>query len=174
MTAAAPYAIRPARPADEEALAVLDREGWSTAHAVTPRPLPPYAPFFDRAHPPEQFLVAELPGRGPEPEARVVGYVRLAPPTGLPSNAHVRQIQGLLVAASARGLGIARALVDAACVRAREEGVERVTLRVLGHNRPARRLYAAAGFAVEGVLPGEFLLDGEYVDDVLMGRRVTG
>ncbi|MBW8802021.1 MAG: GNAT family N-acetyltransferase, partial [Streptomyces sp.] len=28
------------------------------------------------------------------------------------------------------------------------------------------------GFAVEGVLPEEFLLAGEYVDDVLMGRRL--
>ncbi|MGO4421815.1 GNAT family N-acetyltransferase, partial [Streptomyces sp. MCAF7] len=25
---------------------------------------------------------------------------------------------------------------------------------------------------VEGVLPGEFLLEGEYVDDVLMGRAL--
>jgi hypothetical protein len=25
---------------------------------------------------------------------------------------------------------------------------------------------------VEGVLPEEFLLDGQYVDDVLMGRRL--
>ncbi|GAA3366001.1 hypothetical protein GCM10017744_071030 [Streptomyces antimycoticus] len=48
----------------------------------------------------------------------------------------------------------------------------RITLRVLGHNTPARRLYASEGFAVEGVLPGEFLLAGEYVDDVLMGRSL--
>ena len=44
-----------------------------------------------------------------------------------------------------------------------------LTLRVLGHNTPARKLYETEGFAVEGVLPGEFLLEGVYVDDVLMG-----
>lgn len=52
------------------------------------------------------------------------------------------------------------------------QGAVRVTLRVLGHNTPARRLYEAAGFTVEGVLPGEFLLDGVHVDDVCMGRGV--
>ncbi|NUR65391.1 MAG: GNAT family N-acetyltransferase, partial [Streptomyces sp.] len=49
-------------------------------------------------------------------------------------------------------------------------GARRLTLRVLGHNTPARRLYESEGFVVEGVLPEEFLLDGEYVDDVFMGR----
>lgn len=43
---------------------------------------------------------------------------------------------------------------------------------MLGHNTPARKLYEAEGFAVEGVLPEEFLLDGKYVDDVLMGRAL--
>ncbi len=41
---------------------------------------------------------------------------------------------------------------------------------MLGHNTPARKLYEAEGFEIEGVLPGEFLLDGVFVDDVLMGR----
>ncbi|WP_143674119.1 GNAT family N-acetyltransferase, partial [Streptomyces caniscabiei] len=45
-------------------------------------------------------------------------------------------------------------------------------LRVLGHNTPARKLYESEGFVVEGVLPEEFLIDGAYVDDVLMGRRL--
>ncbi|NED74569.1 GNAT family N-acetyltransferase, partial [Streptomyces sp. SID9944] len=55
---------------------------------------------------------------------------------------------------------------------ARRQGARRITLRVLGHNTPARRLYESEGYAVEGVLPGEFLLEGAYVDDVLMGRLV--
>lgn len=129
-----------------------------------PPPRPPHPPFFDEAHLPAHHLVAEMPGRGP------VGYIRLVPPTDLESNAHVRQIQGLVVDPAARGCGVARALLDAACERARGQGARRVTLRVLGHNTPARELYAAAGFVVEGVLRGEFELDGEYRDDVLMGR----
>jgi RimJ/RimL family protein N-acetyltransferase len=43
---------------------------------------------------------------------------------------------------------------------------------VLSSNAPARRLYESVGFAVEGVLHGEFHLEGVYVDDVMMARRV--
>ncbi|WP_143650286.1 GNAT family N-acetyltransferase, partial [Streptomyces tricolor] len=76
------------------------------------------------------------------------------------------------VADEARGRGIGRALVRAAVAEARRRGARRLTLRVLAHNTPARSLYEAEGFAVEGVLPGEFLIDGRYVDDVCMGRSL--
>ncbi|MEW2575493.1 GNAT family N-acetyltransferase [Streptomyces syringium] len=160
--------IRPATHADDEELAALDRRAWSPLHAVQPRPRPPYEPFFDARHPPEQILVAESESAAP----RLVGYLRLAPATRLVCNAHVRQIQGLVVDDRFRGRGIARAMLRAACAEARRQGARRVTLRVLGHNAPARALYASEGFAVEGVLPGEFLLEGAYVDDVLMGRAL--
>lgn len=38
---------------------------------------------------------------------------------------------------------------------------------MIAPNAPARALYEACGFTVEGVQRGEFLLDGRYVDDVL-------
>lgn len=157
--------IRTARPGDEEELARLDRATWSTLHAVTPRPQPPYNPFFDERHLPEDYLVAVLDGR-------VVGYIRLAFPTPLASNAHVRQIQGLAVADEARGQGVGRWLVRAAVEEARRRGARRLTLRVLGHNAPARKLYESEGFVVEGVMPEEFFVGGVYVDDVVMGRSL--
>ncbi|MGW3207817.1 N-acetyltransferase family protein [Streptomyces sp. NPDC001135] len=159
-----PY-IRTAVADDAEELAVLDRATWSTLHAVSPQPQPPYSPFFDERHVPGDYLVAEA-------EGRLVGYVRIARPTPLATNAHVLQIQGLAVADEARGQGVGRALIRAAVEEARRRGARRLSLRVLGHNAPARALYESEGFAVEGVQPGEFLLDGAYVDDVLMGRRL--
>ncbi|MYX13276.1 GNAT family N-acetyltransferase [Streptomyces sp. SID8374] len=177
--------VRPALPADEEALGALDRSTWSTLHAVVPQPRPPYDPFFDERHRPEDLLVAEAategeaePGSGSGAAAeagatRIAGYIRLVPPTPLACNAHVRQIQGLAVAAWARGAGVGRTLLRAACAEARRQGANRITLRVLGHNTPARALYASEGFAVEGVLSGEFFLHGRYVDDVLMGRSLA-
>ncbi|MFF3175170.1 GNAT family N-acetyltransferase [Streptomyces sp. NPDC057900] len=165
------HSVRHSVPSDEAALGELDRATWSTLHAVSPRPQPPYAPFFDDAHRPPDFLVAEVPdGTG---GTRLAGYTRLVPPTPLACNTHVRQIQGLAVADWARGRGIARALLRAAMAAAREQGANRMTLRVLGHNAPARALYASEGFVVEGVLPGEFFLAGRYVDDVLMGRSLA-
>ncbi|MGW4234362.1 N-acetyltransferase family protein [Streptomyces sp. NPDC004980] len=163
--------VRTAAQADGSTLGELDRATWSTLHAVQPRPQPPYEPFFDERHRPEDFLVAEaVTGAGVE---RIAGYLRLARPTPLACNAHVRQIQGLAVAEWARGSGIARALLRASYTEARRQGAGRLTLRVLGHNAPARALYASEGFAVEGVLPGEFFLHGRYVDDVLMGRALA-
>ncbi|GAA2490445.1 GNAT family N-acetyltransferase [Streptomyces thermolineatus] len=158
--------IRPARAEDDRELAELDRRCWSWLHAVLP-PSPEGSPFFRNPGDHEDFLVAEADGRP-------AGYLKLVPPTPLECNRHVLQIQGLAVDTAVRGRGVGRALLDAAARRARERGAVRLTLRVLGHNAPARRLYEAAGFSVEGVLPGEFLLDGKYVDDVLMGRRLDG
>ncbi|MET9828693.1 GNAT family N-acetyltransferase [Streptomyces sp. NPDC006385] len=160
-----PPRIRAALPDDAEELSRLDRLTWSPLHAVTPPPQPQYRPFFDERHVPDDYLVAEL-------DRRVVGYICLAFATPLASNAHVRQIQGLAVADEARGRGVGRALIRAAVEEARRRGARRLTLRVLGHNTPARKLYESEGFVVEGVLPEEFFVGGAYVDDVFMGRSV--
>ncbi|MFD4990220.1 GNAT family N-acetyltransferase [Streptomyces sp. NPDC058374] len=154
--------IRLARPADGEALAGIDFTTWSPLHAVTERPEAPASPFFDGHRDPSDHLVAQS---GPE----ILGYAVLRCPVPLPAFAHVRQIQGLAVREEARGQGVARALLRACAADARRQGARRLTLRVLGHNTPARTLYASEGFRVEGVLPGEVFVGGEYVDDVLMG-----
>ncbi|MFD7299181.1 GNAT family N-acetyltransferase [Streptomyces sp. NPDC059897] len=154
--------IRFAVPEDAAALDRLDRDTWSYLHAVQPLPPEP-SPFFNERFGPRDHLVAELDGRA-------VGYVRLGLPTPLESTAHVRQILGLTVAEAARRRGVGQALVRGAIELARRQGARRITLRVLGHNTPARKLYEAEGFVVEGVLPEEIQLDGAYVDDVLMGQ----
>jgi ribosomal protein S18 acetylase RimI-like enzyme len=156
------FRIRPAVRADEVALIELDRRTWAPDNAITPIPEEGSA-FFDHWHLPEQFLVAERDGR-------LVGFVRVVQPVPVQSGAHVRQIQGLAVDPTERRRGLGRTLLYAALDEARRQGAQRITLRVLSVNTPARRLYESQGFVVEGVLPREFLIDGVYVDDVLMGR----
>ncbi len=158
-----PTTIRAATTADGPPLVALDRATWSTENAVAPLP-PADTDFFARRRP-EDVLVAEDGGR-------VVGFVVLGPPTPLEANRHVLHVQGLAVDPSCRGRGIARALLDAAGEEATRRGARKLGLRVLGGNAPARALYASAGFEVEGVLREEFRLDGRYVDDVLMARRL--
>lgn len=155
--------IRAARLEDEPELVALDRANWSTL--VSPAPLPDEGkPFFDERCRPENVLVAVRGGS-------IVGYVRVDGGS-IPASDHVAHVNGLVVAGSERRQGIGRALMEEAMGQLRAKGRRRMTLRVLGHNVGARRLYGACGFVVEGVLRGEFFLDGNYVDDVLMARDI--
>jgi ribosomal protein S18 acetylase RimI-like enzyme len=159
-------AIRAATAADDPALAALDQLTWSWASSPAPAPPPGTRFFAPGAGRPEDVLVAESAGA-------VVGYLHLAPPTPVPSNRHVLMIRGLVVDPARRGEGIGRRLVDAAVAEARARSARRITVRVLAPNTAARGLYETAGFVVEGVLRAEFLLEGRYVDDVLMALDLS-
>jgi len=125
-------------------------------------PAPPAGtPFFGVHTTPADVLVAVVDGA-------IVGYVTIKPATELQASDHVLHISGLAVDDAVQRRGIGRALMDGAIAEARRRRARRLTLRVLGPNTAARRLYEACGFEVEGVLRGEFHLDGEDVDDVLM------
>jgi ribosomal protein S18 acetylase RimI-like enzyme len=159
--------IRPARLADQAALIELDAIAWSpeSGFPSTIAPDQRAATFFDDNNPPEVFLVAELDGR-------VVGYIRFKPPTKLPENAHVIQVQGLAVHPDARRRGAAAGLLDAAEETLRERGIRKLTLRVLGTNESAIRLYERQGFVREGTLRDEFCINGRFVDDVMMAKQL--
>ncbi len=111
------------------------------------------------------MLVAEVDGA-------VAGYISIRPATELQASSHVQHVTGLAVAPALQGRGVGRALVEAAAAEAGRRGARRLTLRVLGPNSAARRLYDSCGFVVEGVLRGEFHVDGEDIDDVLMARTL--
>ena len=155
---------RVAREADDEALIAIDKQTWDSGASPSPKP-DPMPPFFSKRDPAD-VLVAEADGV-------VAGYAGLRSNASMPSHAHVIEINGLGVDPALSGRGVGAALVEAAVDEARRRGARKVTLRVLGHNGPARRLYARCGFVEEGVLREEFLLDGRYVDDILMARMLT-
>ena len=158
--------VRPARAGDERALVTLDRATWTTLTSPAPPPPQPDWSFFSERVEIRDVLVAVV-------DDEVAGYVRLGRATPLAASNHVVTIAGLAVDPSRQRQGVGRALLDAAAAEARACGARRLTLRVLSHNEPARRLYERAGFVVEGVLCGEFFLDGEYADDVLMALDLT-
>ena len=157
--------IRRARNEDDAALQAIEVATFSWL-AMPAGPPDPAARFFTDGDDPGDVLVAELD--------RVVGYVRLRHPSRLPAGRHVLQINGIGVDPAYRRRGIARALLDAAIDESRSRGARKLTLRVFAPNVAAVGLYESAGFEVEGVLRGEFLLEGEYVDDVLMALDLTG
>lgn len=157
--------VRRATPADDRALNQLDAIAWSAESGFPSAQATPGASFFDDRNPPEIHLVAEVDGE-------VAGYIRLKPPTTLPENQHVIQISGLAVAPAKRQRGIAAALLAAAEAQVTAAGAGKLSLRVFGSNERAIRLYQRAGFEREGTLRGEFLINGAFVDDVLMAKAL--
>ncbi|MEU4248319.1 GNAT family N-acetyltransferase [Amycolatopsis sp. NPDC026612] len=83
-----------------------------------------------------------------EQDGAVAGYVRLGEGFGIPAHRHVLVVDGLAVDPDRQRLGIAPP-------------------------RRGRRVYERCGFVTEGVLRGEFRIDGEDVDDVLMARSLA-
>jgi ribosomal protein S18 acetylase RimI-like enzyme len=162
-------AVRVARPEDEDALTRLDAAAWTPASgfpSVAERVNDPFFTFFTDDSPPGAHLVAELDGR-------LAGYIRLNPVTPLRENTHVLGIVGLAVAPGDRRRGVASALLAAAEQHARARGSRKLSLRVLGTNETAMRLYERHGFVLEGTLRDEFRIDGRFVDDVLMAKHLT-
>jgi len=156
--------IRAALWADEEPLAEIDRLTWSPATSPQLH-RPAGRVFFSHGHEPDNVLVCDVDGAA-------VGYVALGPASRLASNAHVLAIHGLAVAPRYQRRGIGRRLLAAAITEARRRRARRLTLRVLASNTRARRLYESLGFEIEGVQREEFLLEGRFVDDVLMALKL--
>ncbi len=158
--------VRPATSADDAALLSLDRVAWSAQSGFPSVFGRDQGVFFSDRNPPESFLIAESDGA-------LVGYVKVElkyPP--LPEAAHVFGIRGLAVDPRARGAGVASALLVAAEELARSRGGRKLSLNVFGGNHRAQRLYARHGYLLEGRHPGEFLIDGAYVDDLTLAKVI--
>jgi ribosomal protein S18 acetylase RimI-like enzyme len=157
-------AIRQARPDDEPELRDIDAATWTAG--VSPAPPPSAgAAFFGGRIAPADVLVAVTGGV-------IAGYAALGQSPSLASRSHVLEIRGLAVHPARQRRGAGRQLVQACIEQARSRGARKLSLRVLGGNVAARRLYESCGFTVEGVLREEFFLGGRYVDDVLMARML--
>jgi ribosomal protein S18 acetylase RimI-like enzyme len=157
--------VREAYASDESRLVWLDRVAWSPRSGFPSVIKRAGDAFFLADSPPQAHLVAEI-------GAEVVGYLRLGPASRLPENAHVLVVQGLAVVQQARRRGVATALLTAAEQRARSRGARKLSLRALGSNDDAIRLYTRLGYQPEGVLRDEFLIEGRYVDDVLLAKHL--
>jgi ribosomal protein S18 acetylase RimI-like enzyme len=157
--------IRIAATAEGDRLYEIDRLTRSSDNS--PSPIGEAStPFFEHLSPTDVLVAVD--------QDVVAGYIQFRQPTPLASNAHVWQINGLAVDPRFQGRGLGKALVESTIRELDSRGGQRITLRVLSTNPTARRLYASCGFVVEGVLSGEFIIDGREVDDVLMARSIGG
>jgi len=144
--------VRPARPADEstvlgmlEMLADFPVPHWRTARQIADADLHILVQALHHPGSESIVLVAE------EPPESVAGFVFTSTRqdyfTGRP-HAHV---EVLTVLETARGQGVARALLGAAEDWARGRGYSHVTLNVFADNTRARTVYERLGYLPETV-----------------------
>jgi RimJ/RimL family protein N-acetyltransferase len=79
---------------------------------------------------------------------------------------------GLSVRRAFWGLGVGRALCEAAFAAARRVGIMRVSLRVRADNHRAIHLYERLGFVHEGRHVGAFVLGGAPFDELTMALHL--
>ncbi|MBO8164397.1 MAG: GNAT family N-acetyltransferase [Brevibacillus sp.] len=87
----------------------------------------------------------------------------------LQMNAHVATLR-IWVGPNYRGLGIGKELMRYAIDWAEAHGLEKISLDVFSNNQRAVEMYKRYGFVVEGTRKKQFILNGEYVDEVLMSK----
>ena len=159
--------LRRAVPEDEVVLTGIDLSTWTSRTSPVPPPVrfSEYRFFSGRTRP-QDVIVAES-------GYLHCGYVKFRPTEDQsPARAHILEVTGLAVDPLHQRMGVGRRLVEAAAGEARLRGARKLSLRVLGTNERARRLYEACGFVIDAMLRDEYYLDGRFVDDVLMSLPV--
>lgn len=69
--------------------------------------------------------------------------------------------------------GIGRRLLESLDVWAVDNGITRLELTVMSHNRQAIRLYEHAGFVLEGRKTAAIQIDGVPIDELVMGKLLS-
>lgn len=84
-------------------------------------------------------------------------------------NRHVGGTMGIAIKAGYRHRGgLGTRMITEAIEWCRKQGILKLNLEVFSSNTNAISLYEKIGFEREGVRRKQFIIDGEYVDDILM------
>jgi len=170
----APFRVRPADPADAEALVRLaeavsaEPEGWLISTDGEWRSVGDERRYLKalRRYPHAAVFVAE------RVDGVLVGRLSVSRDTH-PASSHVADL-GLMVAKDARRQGVGRALLAAAADWAAGTGIRKLELHVFPWNEPAIRLYEQFGFEREGYRKRHYRRGDDEVDAVLMAFAVPG
>ena len=151
--------IRLSEMRDAGALMEIDSLVWDTRTTPAPIQWNSREQYLQKC-PPGNQLVAEINGA-------IGGYVGFDYPTPLSSNRHVLDIN-IAVHPDFHRQGIGQRLIEAMKAWAAEQGVRKLSLRVLTTNPGAVEFYRNCGFVEQGRLVQEFYLNEKNVDDILM------
>lgn len=158
------YSVRPARADDADAICAIYNEGIADratleTQARTPEERRRWLAARDARHP---VVVAEDDGV-------VIGWASLNVFNEREAYRHVADIS-VYVARAARGKGAGTALLERLVGLAREIGFHKLVLAGFPDNAASVALYRRLGFREVGVYQEQGLLDGRWVDVLLMER----
>jgi GNAT superfamily N-acetyltransferase len=148
--------IRPARPADAEAVAQVHVASWRHAY----RGLIP-DDYLDRLSVEDREAMWRGAFADPDPrsgafvaeqDGRVVGFAAFGPSRDDDAREGTGEVPAIYLDPAVVGSGIGRALFAEANAALREVGFTSATLWVLEANAPARRFYEKAGWTWDGGL----------------------
>src|SRR6267142_4099148 len=161
------YSVRPARADDADAMSAIYNEGIADRATLETEPRTPeerrsWLAGRDARHP---VVVLEADGA-------VIGWASLNVFNAREAYRHVADIS-VYVARPSRGKGAGTALLGRLVELGREIGFHKLVLAGFPTNAASVALYRRLGFRDVGVYREQGLLDGRWVDVVLMERLLS-
>lgn len=154
--------VRTMAPGDAPRVLAIYAEGIATGDATFETATPSWE-AWDRAHLGACRLVAERDGE-------VVGWTALSPVSNRPAYAGAAEVS-VYVAASARGYGAGRALLEALVEASEREGIWTLQAGIFPENAASIALHAGRGFRVVGRRERIGRREGRWRDVWLLERR---
>lgn len=155
--------IRPSIEADLPELIALNHLIWNGTNSPATIHYPSVTEYAEHYPPGSQFVAVIA--------NRLAGYIGYKNPTGLLSNSHVLEID-IGVHPDFQRSGVGKQLIDYIFKWGKENGYGKVSIRVLETNTQAIAFYKAKGFIEQGRLIDEFFINGQFVDDLLMYKKL--
>ncbi|HET7451286.1 MAG TPA: GNAT family N-acetyltransferase [Thermoanaerobaculia bacterium] len=156
------FAIAPLVSGDWERVRAIYREGIDTGNATFETEVPAWE-AWDAAHLPVGRLVARLDGE-------IAGFAALSPVSRRRVYAGVAEAS-VYVAASARGRGAGRALLEAVIAESERAGIWTLQSGTFPENAPSIALQKACGFREVGRRERLGSMNGRWRDVILLERR---
>ena len=156
------YAIGAMNPADWEQVRSIYLEGIRTGQATFETEAPEWEKW-DAGHLKECRLVART-------DASIVGWAALSPVSTRRAYSGVAEVS-VYIAASFRGRGAGRALLEALIACSEQHGIWTLQAGIFASNEASRTLHGACGFREVGRRERISKLNGTWRDVVLLERR---
>jgi L-amino acid N-acyltransferase YncA len=164
-TPAAELQVRPARFADLPLIQDIHNQGIIDRVATLdtePRTMADTQLWFKRHGPRHPVLVAEA-------SDNIAGWASLNAFNVRPAYQYVADLS-IYLARSWRGKGLGARLLSPLIVLARELGYHKIVLSAFPTNTAGMRLYQRQGFTTVGLYKEMGLLDGRWVDTIIMEK----